>query len=197
MQKLLAIFFMFINLGVLAMAQNINNKQLIFEMELKASVEDVYNTWTTNEGIQTFFAPGCDIEMKLFGNFHIYFFPENPPGSRGAEDEILIAHEENKMLSFTWGFPPSLMKLRENQKTIVLIRFKEIDDHTTKLTFIQSGWGDGEEWQKGFEYFDVAWGKVVLARLKYRFEHGPVDWKNPPDFNEYEVKRTTQPSALE
>lgn len=174
---------------ILAIQNKINNQQLIFEMELNAHVEEVYKAWTTNEGIKTFFAPGSDIEMKLFGNFHIYFFPENEPGSRGAEDEILIAHEENKMLSFTWGFPPSLMGLRVNQKTIVLIRFKKIDENYTKLTFIHSGWGENEEWQKAFDYFEAAWGKVVLARLKYRFENGPVDWKNLPDFSEYEAER--------
>ena len=189
MKKFITIVFLILTGGIFSMQNDIKNQQLIFEMNLSAPVEEVYKAWATNEGIKTFFAPGCDVEMKLFGKYHIYFFPENPTGSRGAEDEMLIAHEENKMLSFTWGFPPSLMTLRENQKTIVLIRFEETEPGKTKLTFIQSGWGEGEEWQKGYEYFTDAWGKVVLARLKYRFEHGPVDWTNLTDFSEYAISR--------
>ena len=39
-----------------------------------------------------------------------------------------------------------------------------------------------ENLSKSFEYFKYAWKNVVLKRLQYRFEVGPVDWKNPPQF---------------
>ena len=42
------------------------------------------------------------------------------------------------------------------------------------------GWGEGDEWDKAFEYFTEAWIDVVLPRLEYRFRVGPVDWDNPP-----------------
>lgn len=44
----------------------------------------------------------------------------------------------------------------------------------------ETGWGEGDEWDKAFAYFSSAWQDVVLKRLQYRFEVGPVDWKNPP-----------------
>jgi uncharacterized protein YciI len=47
------------------------------------------------------------------------------------------------------------------------------------VSLVQSGWGEGEEWNRAFEYFTNAWGSV-FALLKYRFEVGPVDWKKPP-----------------
>ncbi len=166
----------------------INKERAIeFEIVLNAPVEEVYNAWTTPEGIKSFFAPGCDLEMKLYGNYHIYFDPNGKPGERGAEDEILISHQKNKMLSFTWGFPPTLMELRQNQKTIVTLRFEELEGGKTKLHFSQSGWGEGELWDKGFEYFTYAWGNVVLARLQHRFEHGPVVWESETDYSKYNL----------
>lgn len=152
-------------------------KELKFEIVIDAPPADVYNAWSTTEGIKTFFAPGGEVELKLFGKYHIYFFPEAPEGKRGAEDEKVISFEENKMISFTWGFPPSLPYLRANQKTIVNIRFEGTEDGNTLMKFIQSGWGEGDEWRKGYEYFTEAWGEVVLPRLKKRFEEGPVDWR--------------------
>ena len=92
------------------------------------------------------------------------------------------------MLSFTWDFPPSLMDLRQNQKTVVLIRLEKTEDNKTRFLFINSGWGNSEDWQKSFEYFKKAWGNVVLARLKYRFENGPIDWNNLPDYSGYALK---------
>lgn len=127
---------------------------------------------------KNFFAPDCDVELKMFGNYHIYFFPENPVGSKGAEDEIVLSHQKNKLLSFTWGFPPQLMNLRNNQKTVVTLRFEEIGKNKTKVYFTQTGWGAGEEWDKGYQYFEKAWKDVVFKRFVERFENGPVNWNN-------------------
>ena len=42
------------------------------------------------------------------------------------------------------------------------------------------GWGNGEDWDRAFAYFDQAWKDIVLPRLEHRFKSGPVDWSNPP-----------------
>jgi len=60
--------------------------------------------------------------------------------------------------------------------------FKELEREKTRVTLIESGWGEGEEWDKAFAYFSSAWPDIVLARLKYRFEAGPLDWSNLPEF---------------
>ncbi|MHC5039210.1 MAG: hypothetical protein ACYTHM_18030 [Planctomycetota bacterium] len=36
------------------------------------------------------------------------------------------------------------------------------------------------ELDAGLEAVWKAWLQVVLPRLRYRFKHGPVDWRNPP-----------------
>jgi hypothetical protein len=43
---------------------------------------------------------------------------------------------------------------------------------------VQTDWQSGPAWEKGYAYFDKAWD-VVMARLKRRFEMGPIDWENP------------------
>lgn len=96
------------------MAQNSKEKQIEFEFKVDASPKEIYNAWTTTEGIKSFFATDGKVELKMFGDYHIYFFPDAPEGSRSAEDEKIIGYEENKMISFTWGFPPMLPELRAN-----------------------------------------------------------------------------------
>lgn len=179
------ILFLFTQLNTKTLSQNFDKEKLEFEININASPEEVYNAWTTLEGIKTFFAPDGKIEIKLFGDYHIYFFPDYPEGSRGAEDEKIIGYEENKMISFTWGFPPMLPDLRANQKTIVTIKFFETENGKTKMIFRQTGWGENEEWQKGYNYFINAWGKSVLPKLIYSFEVEPIDWNNMPDFSQY------------
>jgi uncharacterized protein YndB with AHSA1/START domain len=156
-------------------------KAISAELIIKAPVDKVYKAWTTEEGIKSFFAPDCNIKMELMGPYEIIFLPKNRKGSRGGEGNVVLTFQKNKMLSFTWNSPPEFPKVR-NERTHVLIKFVPIGDNSTKLFFFQDGWGEGDEWDKVYDYFDNAWKKVVLPRLQYRFEHGPVDWNNPPKF---------------
>jgi len=181
--KTLLIFLLIILFGGINMLAQ--EKNIDFEFTVNAPPAEVYNAWTTTEGIKTFFAPDGKVDLKMFGDYFVYFFPESEPGSRGAEDEKVISFEKDKMISFTWGFPPSLPHLRSNQKSVINIRFHPTENGKTKVHFVQSGWGEGEDWQKGYEYFEEAWGKVVLPRLKYRFDVGPIDWNNIPDLSKY------------
>jgi len=48
----------------------------------------------------------------------------------------------------------------------------------TRVILVHDGWGKGGEWEEAYLYFDRAWKKTVLPRLKHRFERGPVDWRN-------------------
>lgn len=156
-------------------------KELNFNIIVPASVDEVWNCWTTEEGAKTFFAPDCKIELKPDGAYEMYFDPEAEKGSRGGEELKILAFQENRFLSFTWNAPPDFPRIR-NQKTHVSVYFYKIDDNNTEVILFHDGWGEDEEWNKVFDYFNRAWGKVVLPRLKYRFENGPVDWKNPPKF---------------
>ena len=153
-------------------------KILHLELELNSSVQELWKYWTTAEGIQSFFAPACNLDIKPDGAYEIFFFPENPPGMRGADGQRVMAVEEGKMLSFTWNFPPPLAAIRD-QRTIVVLRFSETATGS-KLSLFQMGWGESAIWQEGYEYFAKAWDKVVFPRLKYVVEGNSIDWSNPP-----------------
>jgi hypothetical protein len=62
-------------------------------------------------------------------------------------------------------------------RTVVDLAFARNDDGTTTVRLRHSVWGQGSDWDEVFAYFDGAWD-VVLKRLAYRFDQGPVDWDN-------------------
>jgi uncharacterized protein YndB with AHSA1/START domain len=106
-----------------------------------------------------------------------------PPGEQGGEGMIVLAVQPESMLSFTWNAPPYMPQVR-GQMTHVTVRFFQIDSGNTRVTIHHDGWGEGPEWDQAYEYFIRAWGEVVLPRLKYRFEQGPIDWDDGPDLSE-------------
>lgn len=155
------------------------DRAIKLEIVVNAPVERVWKSWTTREGIRSFFAADCDIDLRVLGKYDILFVPTAAPGSRGAEGNLILAIQEGKMFSFTWDAPPSIPEIRK-QRTSVVIRFSPLDSDTTRLTLTQSGWGEGAEWDKAYNYFIRAWGDAVLPFLKYSLEVGPIDWQNPP-----------------
>jgi uncharacterized protein YndB with AHSA1/START domain len=144
------------------------------EIVVAASLDDAWAAWTTREGITSFFAPDAQVDPRVGGAFQIYFNPLGAPGSKGADDMRFMALQPKKMLSFDWNAPPHLPAARA-QRTFVVVRFAPLDGKQTRVSLHHTGWGDGDEWDKAYAYFDRAWGNV-LAGMKKRFESGPQDW---------------------
>lgn len=153
-------------------------KMIVKEIVVGASLQAVWEAWTTSQGLETFFGRHCRIEPRPEGSLEIWFEPQAPPDQKGAEGLMVLAVEPLKMLSFTWSAPPKWPDARR-QRTSVVVRFNQLGDTRTGIRLIHSGWGEGEQWIAAFDYFTQAWD-VVLARLQHRFKHGPVDWENPP-----------------
>ncbi len=150
---------------------------LIFDELVPAPLQEVWNAWTTEEGVKTFFAPACRIDLRPGGAYEMYFDPESAPGLRGGEGCRILAVEKPILLSFTWNFPPDLPGLRnERQSTHVVLRFFEETASSTRVKLIQDGWGSSRDWDQGKSYFKRAWGDVVLPRLVLRFTEGPINW---------------------
>lgn len=150
------------------------NRSINKEVTVPAGLDEAWNAWTTKQGLESFFAPECHVELKLYGRYEIFFLPHAEPGNRGAEDNKILAVEPHKMFSFTWDAPAFMPEVRK-QRTSVVLKFKKIEKDKTRIFVCHTGWGDGDEWDKAFEYFIEAWD-VILKRLVIRFEKGPIDW---------------------
>jgi uncharacterized protein YndB with AHSA1/START domain len=151
------------------------------EVTVNAGVDAVWDAWTTPDGVVSFFAPACNIDLRVDGPYEILFDADAEPGSRGADGVRILAIQPKRMLGFTWNAPLHLPEVRK-QWTHVVIRLFPLGPERTRVTILHDGWGEGGEWDQAFEYFKRAWLKVVLPRLEFRFRTGPVDWENPPRF---------------
>ena len=159
---------------VLASFATAQERALDKEVLVPAPIDAVWQSWTTKAGIESFFAPEAEIEARPGGAFHVHFDPFAAPGMKGADDMRFLALQPPSMLSFEWNAPPHLAQARQ-QRTFVVVRLKDIDGKSTRVTLHHTGWGDGGEWDKAHVYFDRAWSNV-LAGLKKRHETGPQDW---------------------
>ena len=157
-----------------SLGANAEERAIVKEVVVKATPEQVWQAWTTVEGIKSFFAPGARIDPKPMGLFEVHMNPYAPDGMKGADDMRYLALQEPKFLSFTWNAPPHLAEARK-QRSVVTVRITPVDATTTKVVLNHSAFGEGGEWDKTYDYFNGAWSRV-LANLKKRFDEGPIDW---------------------
>lgn len=148
----------------------ISEKLLRKAVEVNATPAEVFDAWTTPTGIARFFAPGCKIELEPGGAYEIYFMPDAPAGQRGAEGSAVLSYIPNEMLAFSWGAPPSIPRLREaGAMSQVVLCFAPLAEGRTRVELTQHGFGEGEDWDQYYAYFDKAWERV-LDRLRASFE---------------------------
>ena len=146
------------------------------EVVVAVPAAEAWRAWTTKEGLESFFAPEAVVEPRPDGAFDIHMNPYAEPGMKGADGMRVLGVQEGRMISFTWNAPPSLPEARK-QRTAVIVRTEALDDTHTRVSLTHVGWGSGGEWDKAYDYFDKAWGRV-LGLMKTRFDEGkPVDWK--------------------
>ncbi len=166
--KLLNAFFLIIVINIgMTMAQEYRKIEL--EEIINASPVELWNCWTTEEGIKSFFAPKCDIEFKIGGKYECYFTLNNPVGQQGSEDCKILSYLPYKMLSFSWGGRAGKHPTVRKEKTWVVIEFEKMDNGKTKLKFTNLGYKEGKEWDDAYEFFQNAW-KGVLKELKQKYE---------------------------
>lgn len=155
-------------------AGNVTDKVIHKEVIVPGNLDQVWNIWTTGEGLQSFFSPNSEVDLRIGGKFEIFFLNDAPYGDRGSEDCLILSYLPRKMLSFEWNAPPSLGEYRYI-KTHVVILFSEPEPGKVKVDFSHYGWGEGEKWQEVYDYFDRAWG-YVLGNFEKRMNEGPLDW---------------------
>jgi uncharacterized protein YndB with AHSA1/START domain/uncharacterized protein YciI len=140
------------------------------EVVVSASTDEVWRAWTTAEGVTSFGPPKAKIELRVGGAYEWYFMPDQPPGSRGSDGCRILSYLPARMLSFDWNAPPSIPTLRDSgAKTQVVLELAEQAPGQVRVKLTQLGFGEGEDWDRYYVYFDKAWGRV-LDGLQRSFE---------------------------
>ena len=133
------------------------------EIIVDCSRESAFEMWTTSAGVAKFFSPDSLIELHPGGAYEMYFgLGPDENGRRGSQGSKVVSVLPNEFFIFDWSFPPSTPELRRTEaKTHVMVAFEAIDERHCRVKLTQYGWKTGEEWDKGYSYFDRVWPMVL------------------------------------
>ncbi len=136
------------------------------EVVIAAPLAEIWRCWTTSEGVKSFIAADANVQLRVGGPYEWYFSMEAPAGERGSEDCRVLSFLPMEMLSFEWNAPPQFGE-RRYIKTRVVVQFDEFEPGKVRVALSQLGWGEPEQWQEIYDYFDRAWGYVLGALKKH------------------------------
>ena len=158
------------------------NRTVRLDAIIEAPPSEVYQLWTSADGVKKFFAPEAKIDAKIGGRYQIIFAPlKDPEGeSHGTKGARILDLVPNEKLIFEWvtfagddllgkNAPPSAPPSERNIKplpTWVELSFQPVEGQPsqTRVKFAHYGFRDGEKWEQSYLWFTRAW-KGVLDQL--------------------------------
>lgn len=139
-------------------------RAFVKEIEIAAPVADAYALWTDAEAWQRLMGPDsrAHIDLEIGGRYEWLF--DGQVGSNGCQ---VLGYIPGRLVSFTWNAPPTL-PTRE-RRTWVVVETEALAETATRVRLTHLGFGEGDDWDATFAYFDNAWGRV-LPMMKQHLE---------------------------
>lgn len=144
-------------------------KRLDMEAVVPASLDQVWEAFTTSDGLVTWLTPGATVELRLGGPWQANF----PGGKTGGG--TILAFLPREMLAVAALAPEAYPTVRR-ERTQAVFRFDAVDATHTRVRLSQIGWQTGDEWDRAFTYLSKGNAQLLNA-LVHRFTSGPIDWK--------------------
>jgi uncharacterized protein YndB with AHSA1/START domain len=144
-------------------------RALQFDVDVPASVKDVWAALSTSEGMRTWIAPEATVDLRPGGEWLARF-----PGAAPGGGKIDSLSPEATIVIHAMA-PEKFPEVRAIGTTAAFT-LTPCGDRCTHVRLTQTGWREGKEWDDAFDY--LATGNAQLLELLHRrFVSGPIQWK--------------------
>jgi uncharacterized protein YndB with AHSA1/START domain len=142
---------------------------VITEGFVAAPLRVVWDAWTTNEGLRGWLTPQAEIDLRVGGLVRTNYRENERLGDPGTIVYTIIELEPQRRLSYQITGPPQnfLFKTAVARMTTT-IYFGAVDERTTALRIVDSGFGADDESQRMRAFF-VDGDAITLQRLQFHF----------------------------
>jgi uncharacterized protein YndB with AHSA1/START domain len=144
-----------------------SDRALVLAITIPASQAAVWQAFSTSEGLSTWLTPDAVVDLRPGGEWTAHY----PGGKTGGGTIISFIPQKELVLS---ALAPEHFPTVRAQRTTARFRFIP-QGEATVVQLEQTGWKNGEEWDKAYEYL-FAGNAQLLATLHRRFVNGPLDW---------------------
>ena len=142
----------------------------VFEVEMDASVDEIWDAFTTTEGLQSWVAPLADIEFKVGGKWRANYKEDGVLGDASTIENTILCYDPKRMLSLkATGFPEGFPFKEAAKETWSIFYFTPVSEMKAKITVVGLGYNDTEQSQKMRAFFGTA-NKYSMEQLRAKLE---------------------------
>lgn len=141
------------------------SERVVFVAELEAGIDDVWDAFTTNEGLRMWMAPLVEIDLAVGGTIRSSYDPGGTLGDEGTITNTILAYDPKRMLALkATGYPEGFPFAEAARATWSVFYFEELSKDRTAVTIVGLGYTDSEESTKLRAFFEPA-NAELLRRL--------------------------------
>lgn len=149
---------------------------LCHEILVPASVDEVWQLFTTSNGLQSWMAPVAAIDLRVGGMMEASYARAARIGEAGNIQNRVLSYLPERMLSISIArAPPNFPHADVARSLWTVIELEPSDETATRVRVTMLGYGEGEAFDALARHFNAgnAW---TLEKLHERVTQGPVDW---------------------
>ena len=131
-------------------------KVLQLEAVLPIDKKEAWQLFTTDENLMKWIAPVAHIELKT-GGYILTNYDKTKPLSDSSSIRLdIINYLENELLTLKVNLNGSFSKKTqaEDGNLQEIIQFEYVGPKETKIISSMIGWGQGEDWEKTYGFFN-------------------------------------------
>lgn len=149
-----------VSIAVLAFSSAVvaqEDKRVVAEFEIEASVDDVWNAFTTTDGLKSWVAPLADIDFRVGGKWRANYNADGKLGDTSTIENTILCYDPKRMISLkATGFPEGFEFVDVAKDTWSVFYFKSVAETKTKITIVGLGYNDTEQSKKMRSFFKPA-----------------------------------------
>ena len=144
--------------------------RVIDQFEIESSVSNVWNAFTTTEGLKSWVAPLADIDFRVGGKWRANYNKEGKLGDATTIENTILCYDPKRMLSIkATGFPKGFEFVDAAKETWSIFYCEPVSAEKTKVTIVGLGYDQSEESKKLRAFFKPA-NKYSMEQLKAALE---------------------------
>ena len=129
----------------------------VFEVEIDANVDDIWDAFTTTDGLKLWVAPLADIDLRVGGKWRANYNKDGKLGDPTTIENTILCYDPKRMLSMkATGFPEGFEFEAAAKETWSIFYFTPLSESKTKITVVGLGYNDTEQSKKMRSFFATA-----------------------------------------
>ena len=122
-----------------------DNRQ-VTEIEIDASIDNVWKAFSTTEGLKSWAAPLADVDFRVGGKWRTNYNAEGKLGDETTIENTILSYDPRRMMSIRpTKFPRGFPFVEAATKTWTVFYFTPVTESRTRVRLVGLGFTDSEQ----------------------------------------------------